>query len=534
MKRKPKPKIEGADPLRFEGNFHKNLWKLLGPLTQSTLAERISDEGLVQQSKDTIRGHWHSRYWDAEIHNRVIVDDAYACPQIYPHLSHIAKVLAKGKETHEKEALAFIRYRFLKESYNLGLYRPFAEGHRFSQLLNWVYMPDSSHDERKIYERITFILAFNGDFQIYRHLCVLVDRVLTNPVHLTYLADILPKLAVLMSLFADYQLSIDTCSQASELIANHPVLHKNATVLKYELQCIQADALSHIPFNDDFKAVAGIKDFITSIQGCAKKPKESGLNADDIDHLLRMGYTCYFRGIVRIMLHLRASGVSYRLPSDLEVDINDFEKRANAYREALMNDDRKDARASYKKLHEGEHYAGLEQDSLSRAFAWIKTELAIRKAKEQLAKQKSKPKDENEWIRKHSAAGVAEALEKAKRYLEEADRLFSFGDENDAKAIVEIDLDRTLLPVGVRADNLSSYRINSTHALYEIQAALASDDADLFQKHVQQAVNYRHNFERQVGVHNLHHARILNERIKTMTDQIRFDSRAKWYSLLVL
>lgn len=542
--KKPNPKVsqreESKEALRFEGPFHETLWKLLEPYNQTSISEAISREKGVKWSASTIRTHWNNRNWKQP--NKAIIEDEYFTAQVYPHLPGIVKFLATKNDQTAKEALSFIRYRFLTESYRLSLYRPYPESHRFSSLLNWAYFPDTPLQEREKYERICFILGFNNDYQIYRHLCVLVDRVVNNPIHLTYLSNMLPKLAVLMVLFGDYHLSVETCRKVAPLIATMPMRYARASVYRYELQCLEADALSHISIPRGFEPSEPLRLFVVAMQELAETSNvQTDLDEDEIDHLLRMGYTCYFRALVRIILHLRIAEVPYLLPLNLDMFLQDFERRSEAYRERIESGLGSERDGAKNELYSGAHYSGLEFDTVARAYAFISTELVIREGKKKDVTPPDADTDRaweglsgSERIFIASRDEITSWMQRASDCLTISRRLFQIGDDDDQAMLARVLDDHSVIPPQVNCSNLSVYRRLSSMALIELQKAnfTRTRDKPKFFSHKEKAEEHLRSFEKMVGVQHLRHARILSERIQTLVTKAKFGHQFDWFDLL--
>ena len=465
--------------------------------------------------------------------------------QLYPHIEKIVQVLSKNPDLLQGSAvLPFIRYRFLKEAYALSLYRPYPEGHRLSNLLNWLYFPDEKVEtKREINERISFILSFNNDYQIYKHIAVLIDRVLSNPIHLTYLRDVLPRFCLLMVLFGDYQQAVDLSRQATEII---PSTSEDAsfsnTLLKLELECIRFDAESHIPLPSDFSHCEALEHFVVRIKTLVDRTSpEPNSGFSEYEPLLRMAYACYFRAIVRTVLHLRQrTNTHYRLPNGLPDLIENYHKIASKYMKSLdlspdaTNRDPNIIPESYRPLHYSVHYSGLDMDTLARTYACLSTELALRKVRPQIDQQK-KYADPTSRYRDAADAEIKEALRKAGECLTAAEELFDIGDKEDERFILTESPEEDFLTATVKCNLLSSYRLLSSTAIYELHQAYfcqGKTGKAEFESHINKAKEAREKFEHRVGPANLRHSRVLNERIKTMIEATTYVKRLEWVELL--
>lgn len=516
-----------SDRSRFEGPFHDVFWQLLKPHTQSSIARVLASRS-DKLSEQAIRNHWNRRNWEQP--ELSVMAGQPEC-RIYPHLHEILELLDKLRLSNADEIRAFVRYRFLKDAHRQFLYVPYAE-RRMSRLLTWLYFPDDdSESARADAERASFLLAFNNDARVYRHICVLVDRLLPNPIHRLYLRHSLPRLALLMTLFGDYQLSVDLCRQTTNMFAEDSGSDDQDQVcLRYELECIGADAFSHMTLPNSLQPADRLHQFVARMKEHLGYLKRTG-NEEAVrtqETIVRMGLCAYMRALVRLTMHLRGVRTPYTLADDTKDLLAEYCRLAEGYRARVD----KDPLADKERLSSGHHYLGLDYDTLARAYAFLGPEIEIRKAKARSLAAGSTSQRSSKFL-SEASSHVGKCFRKADEFSRLAAHYFAEGDIADRKFLAEYSPTENLLLDGVRCTHLSTYRRLSTQALIAASKALFAARQEDFAGLMNEAADSRIQFEREVGTENLRHARILNERIKNLIDGTKFEERYAWFHLLV-
>lgn len=485
---------------------------------------------LLPEQPDTIRNKWGSRYWNAADRPSCLIDVDFQA-RLYPYLPDFVRWLegAKGTKKVENaaEAIAFIRYRFLRDAHALGLYRPYSEG-RLALLLTWMYLPDvGSEDDLSNAKKASFILAFNNDVQLYRHMTVLVDRMIHNRVNQVFLRPLLPRISLLMILYGDYQWSIDICEIALQQSRNVKSDGQTGFIIQ-ELEVLRADAESHLQIPADLEPCHALERRVNLlIPNYIPEGKSAKDMSRDQSAVLRMALCAYFRALVRVVMYLRSHCQAYDLPSKTEAQLDLYRQLAEEY-EKSADQSPWGTDVVGGRLCQGRHYIGLDFDTLARAEAVLRPELLLESSALESPDPSYKQKPAN--LVNNCREGLKKCLSDANDFSVKATRYFKEGDESDQIVLDTFKHPETvvLTPREVKVENLSTYRKCSTGAVINCYEAMFARSPTIFKAALGRADAKRKEFEKEVGVENLRHARILNERLKSMITFLEYGRRHEW------
>jgi hypothetical protein len=462
----------------------------------------------------------------------------------FPWIHQILRHFSEQNEFDASAILALIRYRFLRDAYEVALYSPNAPNHRFSKIFDWIYFPDHfSIERRNEFKRICLIAVLDGDVQIYGHLSTLTDRFLENPIHKPLIEDFIPEFALATTLSGDYLAAREICDRALKSRPTFPtgtLAERQEQRRRMELECLMADADGQMSVPTSMSACDRTgAHLVSAIQEHDLAVKRFRDSAAEEDSLLRMAYCGYIRSAIRTCMHLRNVGVRYELPTEIELHISNYRKLTLKCEARYL-----EGKLTTLRVNDSLRFLGLDFDTLSRSYAFLRTEsitLAFFRPKPDV-KSVVKP-DVNPEIKsdvkpatilkdKASIDEIHSLLQQATQFAAKSEHYFKLGDASDRSFFLQYR--RTLCPnvdeKDIPCDRLSGYRINSTRALLHYALALYARRPSDLEDNLEKAKEAREDIEKSVTPERMKHSRILSERLSNMLNDVANKQGLDWVS----